>query len=473
MKSLILFPHQLFERNLLPKEIERIYLIEEALFFTQFRFHKQKLILHRASMQHYAKQMKEDGLIIETVSFNEAYPKCDEVIAFEVHDDFLNRKIKAHYPSIEWIKNPSFLEGATLKKMKHYRMSSFYIEQRKKLEILVEENKKPIGGKWSFDSENRKSLPKDISLPELPKIHTKEEVESIKQATRYIENHFENNYGTADPFWIPISHKSARKCLSHFLKNNLGNFGTYEDAIHSKETFLFHSLLSPLINIGLLTPQEVIEEALTFAGKHEVPLNSLEGFIRQIIGWREFVNQIYHLEGPRQRTRNFFKHKRSIPESFWKGTTGITPIDDSIQKVLTYGYAHHIERLMVLSNFMNLCEFDPNEIYEWFMSLFVDAYDWVMVPNVYGMSLYADGGLMTTKPYISSSNYILKMSNYKKGEWCSVWDGLYWRFIEKHQSFFENNPRLSVMTIALKRMKPEKRKAHKAAAENFLEKLSL
>lgn len=230
-------------------------------------------------------------------------------------------------------------------------------------------------------------------------------------------------------------------------------------------------MLTPALNIGLLTPQQIIDKTFDFHKQLNYPLNSLEGFIRQIIGWREFMRGIYLREGVKQRTTNTWGLTRKIPNSFYNGTTGIEPIDQTIKKILETGYAHHIERLMVLGNFMHLCEFDPDEVYRWFMELFIDAYDWVMVPNIYGMSQYADGGLMTTKPYVSGSNYILKMSDYTKGPWCEVWDGLYWRYIDQHKELFAKNPRMSMIVNLVKKMEVQKLKTHRNNAENFLNSL--
>ncbi|HVG16015.1 MAG TPA: FAD-binding domain-containing protein [Chitinophagaceae bacterium] len=226
-----------------------------------------------------------------------------------------------------------------------------------------------------------------------------------------------------------------------------------------------------MLNVGLLTPQYIIDEALQYASNHEIPLNSLEGFIRQILGWREFMRAVYELKGREERTKNFWGFTRKIPASFWNGTTGIEPVDITIRKVLETGYCHHIERLMVLGNFMLLCEFHPDEVYQWFMELFIDAYDWVMVPNVYGMSQFADGGLMATKPYISGSNYLMKMSDYKKGEWQDTWDGLFWRFMHTHRGFFLQNPRLGMLVGSFDKMPTIKQKTHLANAEKFLASL--
>jgi deoxyribodipyrimidine photolyase-related protein len=226
-----------------------------------------------------------------------------------------------------------------------------------------------------------------------------------------------------------------------------------------------------MLNVGLISPQYIIDEAIQFASCNDIPMNSLEGFIRQIMGWREFIRAVYELKGTQQRTQNYWGFKRKIPASFWNGTTGIVPIDSTIKKVLETGYCHHIERLMVLGNFMVLCEFDPDEVYRWFMELFIDAYDWVMVPNVYGMSQFADGGLMTTKPYISGSNYIMKMSDFKKGDWQPVWDGMFWRFMHIHRDFFLQNPRLGMLVKTFDKMPEEKQQAHVNVANEYLRSL--
>jgi deoxyribodipyrimidine photolyase-related protein len=213
-----------------------------------------------------------------------------------------------------------------------------------------------------------------------------------------------------------------------------------------------------MLNVGLLTPNEVIDATLAFAQNHDVPLNSLEGFIRQVLGWREFIRMVYLSKGREERTRNYWGFKRKLPRSFWMGTTGIVPLDETIHKVRETGYCHHIERLMVLGNCMLLNEFDPDDVYRWFMELFIDAYDWVMVPNVYGMSQFADGGMMATKPYISGSNYLMKMSDYPKGEWQLQWDAWFWRFMHIHRDFFLKNPRLSMLVRSFDKMTEEKRR---------------
>ena len=260
--------------------------------------------------------------------------------------------------------------------------------------------------------------------------------------------------------------------LFSFLEERMEEFGDYEDAIVHKEMLLNHSLLTPMLNVGLLTPEQIIRQTLDYNLAHGVRINSTEGFVRQIIGWREFIRGVYVTKGREERTRNYWGFTRKIPKSFYNGTTGIVPVDETIKKVLQTGYCHHIERLMVLGNFMLLCEFDPDDVYQWFMEFFIDAYDWVMVPNVYGMSQFADGGLMSTKPYISSSNYLMKMSDYPKGEWQEIWDALFWRFMDLHRSFFLRNNRLKMLVNNYDKWDNSKQRALHQKAEDFLEGLA-
>jgi deoxyribodipyrimidine photolyase-related protein len=207
-----------------------------------------------------------------------------------------------------------------------------------------------------------------------------------------------------------------------------------------------------LLNSGIILPKKVIEKTINFYLEKKVPLSSVEGFLRQIVGWREFIRGVYEFKGGYQRTRNFFNFKKKMPKAFFEGKTGIEPFDNTVKKIKKYGYCHHIERLMILGNFFLLCEIDPDEVYRFFMTYFIDAYDWVMVPNVYGMSQYADGGLMSTKPYFSSSGYLLKMSDYQRGDWVFVWDGLFWRFLLRHKNYLLKNPRVNFLVqLALKR----------------------
>jgi deoxyribodipyrimidine photolyase-related protein len=293
------------------------------------------------------------------------------------------------------------------------------------------------------------------------------------EAVAYTHTHFSENPGTlSDSPLYPTNFEEADRWLGDFLENRFHGFGPYEDSIVANESILHHSVLSPLLNAGLLEPGHVLERILAFAEQHDVPLNSTEGLVRQLLGWREFVRGVYEYRGRQQRTSNRLGHTRALPASFYDGTTGIPPIDQTIRKLLKTGYVHHIERLMVLSSFMNLCGFHPNAVYQWFMELFIDAYDWVMVPNVYGMALFADGGMMSTKPYVSGSNYIRKMSDYKPGDWENIWDALFWTFMDRHRPVFGKNPRLSVLMSHWDNMDPERKAMLVEQAEVFLSRQS-
>ncbi|MCG8374597.1 MAG: cryptochrome/photolyase family protein, partial [Balneolales bacterium] len=461
------------------------------LFFNQFSFHKQKIAYHRSTMKYYQAFLEKREQEVRYVSScepgNSIYPVIQRLAGRgvkKIHfidpaDDWLERRIvksaEEHGVDIQSYESPMFLNSnqdlTTFFKpeKKKFFQTSFYQQERKRLNLLLDEEGKPEGGKWTYDSENRKKYPKS-KIP--PAISFPAEDSFSKEAVTYTLEHFGNNFGSLKVFPLyPNTHKSAEIWLDQFLDTRFHEFGPYEDAIVSGEHFLNHSVLTPMLNVGLLTPAQVIEQTMKFARENSVPLNSLEGFIRQIIGWREFMRGMYVAKGREQRTTNFWGFDRKIPASFYNGTTGILPIDVTIKKILETGYCHHIERLMVLGNFMVLCEFDPDEVYRWFMELFIDAYDWVMVPNVYGMSQFADGGLLSTKPYISGSNYLMKMSNYPKGEWQHTWDALFWRFMNKHRDFFLKNPRLGMLIRTYDKFDVDKKKEIEKVSSDFLMKI--
>lgn len=492
----VLFPHQLFETNKALTTGREVYLIEEFLFFNQYAFHQQKLILHRASMKAYADLLIKKGFTVSYISATD--PNADIRTCIPALSEKGIRKIHVTDPTDEWLmkriqhaceknnielflyNNPNFINTPEsihdyFAGKKSYFQTDFYIQQRKQRNILLTDQGQALGGKWTFDTANREKYPKNTPEPHqpFPSINP-----YVKEAIDYIQKQYPNNPGKAgNPFgdsshFYPTTHSEAQQWLEAFLKDRFALFGPYEDALVKGASILHHSVLTPMLNIGLLDPNAIIESALETGSQQNIPLNSLEGFIRQVLGWREFIRAVYQREHVTQRTRNYWGFTRKIPASFWTGTTGIVPVDDVIKKVLKSGYAHHIERLMILGNFMLLCEFDPDEVYRWFMELFIDSYDWVMVPNVYGMTQFADGGLMTTKPYISGSNYIMKMSNYEKGSWQQVWDGLFWRFMHVHRDFFLQNPRLGMLVKTFDKMKEEKKKEHLKIAETFLASLS-
>ena len=491
----VIFPNQLFESTSLLDVRDSgnsVYLIEEFLFFKQYSFHKQKIAFHRASMKSYEAYLLSKN--IEVIYIDAANVLSDirklipalkakgllEINYIDPVDNWLEKRItdQCHLHGIQrnvsdspmFLNKKEDLQPFFRKDKKKYHQTSFYTDQRNKRDILIDPNGKPTGGKWTFDKENRKKYPAKKTPPP---IHFPDESAYYKEACAYVLKEFPNNLGTLTSYPLyPIDFKSTRKWLQQFLEQRFLEFGAYEDAIVPENSILNHSVLTPMLNTGLISPKEVIDVSLAYAKEHGVPINSLEGFVRQIIGWREFIRGIYEARGSDERTHNFWKFHKKIPKSFYTGTTGILPIDQTIKKILKTGYCNHIERLMVLGNFMMLCEFDPNEVYKWFMELFIDSYDWVMVPNIYGMSQFSDGGLMASKPYISGSNYLMKMSNYKKGEWQATWDGLFWRFMDVHRGFFKKNPRLGMLVSMYDKMPQEKRIAHIENAERYLESLT-
>ena len=485
----IIFPNQIFEKSKLLYESSRIYLIEEFLFFNQFKFHKQKILFHRMTMKSYERFLQKNSFNINYIDSTE---KISEIKTFIENLDSNIKSIKIYDPVDNWLSkrindtcklkninvevydNPLFinknedLSSFFRSDKKKFFQTSFYKQQRLKLDVMMIGDK-PEGGKWTYDDLNREKYPKGkipptITYPEKNKIYT--------EAFNYVNDNFNNNYGKINEEIIyPYNFKLAKEWLNVFLKTRFEEFGPYEDAVVKEKSILNHSVLSPLINIGLINPKHLVKSILNYYYQNNIRINSCEGFIRQIIGWREFIRGVYIYKGTEERNKNFWNFKKKIPKSFYDGTTGVEPVDDTIKKINKSAYANHIERLMIIGNFMLLCEFDPDEVYKWFMELFIDSYDWVMVPNVYGMSQFGDGGLMSTKPYISGSSYILKMSNYKKGEWCSTWDSLFWSFIDKQREFFKTNPRMRMLVSSFDRMNIEKKEKLINTAHKFLKNL--
>jgi len=489
----IIFPHQLFKDSPLLEINAHFYIVEEHLFFKQYPFHKQKIAFHRATMKRYADYLREEKKLevfyIEAITdladirilIPELKRKGVENINYiDPTDNWLQKRLinSCRKYGIKTVQHqsPLFLNSKEdlavffRKDKKKFHQSTFYTEQRKKRNILMESDGKPTGGKWTFDTENRKKypakkIPPSIQFPATDLYYI--------EAKAYAKEHFSNHLGSLTEYPLyPTSFETTKNWLNQFFEQRFLEFGTYEDAIVAENSILNHSVLTPMLNVGLITPNEVVHECLVFAKENKIPINSTEGFIRQIIGWREFIRGIYECKGSEERTTNFWNFKKKIPASFYNGTTGIPPVDQTIKKALKTGYCNHIERLMVLGNFMMLCEFDPDEVYRWFMELFIDSYDWVMVTNVYGMSQFSDGGLMATKPYISGSNYIIKMSNFKKGEWQATWDGLFWRFMHSHRAFFLANPRLGMLVRMFDKMPLEKQQLHLENGGKYLAKIN-
>jgi len=491
-KTFVILGNQLFDPSLLRANgCNHVFMAEDQGLCTYQKHHKKKIYLFLCAMREYRDELERSGFKVSYFSLEDRTDdlnyvdflirfseenRIDHLNFFDIEDknfeEALLRGCRSKELAIEFFDSPMFMFSrdefiAAQGEKKTFRLANFYKTGRKKFEILVNQHNEPIGNKWSFDEENRKKIPENISIPQpspppLSKYHDK--------VVDLINGRFADHIGNLDNIWFPVERRGVEEQLKFFLLNKLSNFGVYEDAMRVGENFLFHSCISPFLNIGLITPDIIIEKVFGLFKKGGVPINSAEGFIRQVLGWREFIRGIYQMKGEDQHKSNFWKHKRGLTDSWYDGSTGIVPLDDCINSAINDGYSHHIPRLMVIANLMNLSEVDPVAIYKWFMEMYIDASDWVMVPNVFGMATFADGGLMSTKPYTCSSNYILKMSNYKRGDWCDVVDGLYWRFIMKHKAFYQKNPRLSFQVKMLEKMKPDRKDIIFQSADRFIEK---
>lgn len=483
---LILFAHQLFQELSLYSKVSIIIILEDKRFFTDFNFHKYKLILHRASTLYHYDFLRNKGLNVIHISYDKSLDlisilkkkNIEEINYIDPTDKYLEKSFLKSIAPLKSIiirhETPSFLTTTDeleilLPKKSHYLMHSFYIRQRKKLNILMKADGKPLGGKWNFDTENRKKIPPHQKIPLIAKSITINAY--VKDAIKFVDNDFSTNPGLSESFFYPTTHSEAKAWFDRFLEQRFIFFGDYQDSIILEEDFLFHSVLSPLLNIGLLTPRYVLQKTIDYAQENKIALNNLEGFVRQLIGWREYVRGMYVQEGDCQRISNFFGHTRSLSAAWWHGKTNIEPLDIVIQKVLKNAYAHHIERLMIIGNFMLLCQIKPSDVYNWFMELFIDAYDWVMVPNVYGMSQYADGGMITSKPYISSSNYLTKMGVARKGPWQETWNCLYWNFLKEHEKLLQSNARLHISYRQLHKIPKEKIIYYQKQAQKYLKSI--
>lgn len=428
--DIIILPHQLFDIKYLKNidhEIKKIILWEHPQYFTKYNYNKKKLILHRASMKYYYDYLKDHKFTVKYYDYNEK-PKYDKdnVMMFDPIDKIKTPKIKEE----NIIESPNFLltkeNYAEYKKKKgdSYMFHWFYIWGKEIVDIIPKIKSK--------DKENRKKLPKNIDIPDVPSNDKNNDQKYIDEAIKYIKKHFGKNYGDIDDFLFPISHKTAKYWLDNFIKNRFKLFGKYQDAIDKENDFLFHSYLSTSINIGLINPLEIIDKIKPL--KNKIPMNSYEGYIRQLF-WREYQRYcyIYFNFG----NKNYFGNKKKLNKKWYDGTLGIEPVDDCIKKGFQQGYLNHIQRLMIMGNFMNLYGINANQGFKWFMEFPCDSYEWVMTQNVLDMAFCITGarpnGGTMTRPYISSSNYILKMSNYSKGEWSEEWDKLYQNFLKRNK----------------------------------------
>jgi deoxyribodipyrimidine photolyase-related protein len=475
--------------------IKKIYVIEEPHFFTNFKFHKQKLILHRASMKYYFDYLKDSYdikiLYVEYHNVKKLYNdnKNNNIYYFDVLDHSLNEQLLKKFKNLTMYENQTFMESIndlneynnTIKN-NNYRHDDFYKWNRSRLNIFMNNNK-PLYGKFSFDSDNRNNFDKNYIEPSIyPKNYYNKNINDyLIEAIKYVKKNFEDNFGEyPDKFIYPITHSQAFQLLKHFLKEKIHSFGSYQDACSKEIMFGSHSLLSSSLNIGLITVSQcVVElvknfESLTESNKKKL-FNNYEGFLRQIIGWRSFTRLLYYFHGKEMFEMNYFKHENTLNKSWYNGTTNIEPIDFLIHKINKYAYIHHIERLMYIGNWMLLCQIHPKKVYEWFMITCIDSYDWVMVSNVHGMSQYALNTniiKMMTRPYICSSNYIKNMSDFNtQEEWAMIWNNLYYYFLYSNINYLKKNYYISRQIIHWKNKSKEEQNKIIKESKKYLEML--
>ena len=464
--------------------------------------HAQKIIATFAAMRFFAEQLQQKGFEVIYFKINDKQNKqsfyqninktikeknIGELQYLEPDEYRLSTELKK-LESIENIKVESvdtehFLVPKLYAKdfffeKKHWRMEEFYRHMRKKFSILME-GEKPIGGKWNYDVDNRKRWDgSPSSTQDFRPSHNHEKI--------FLEINDENieyfGESQATDFRWPISRDESIELLENFIEKDLLYFGDFQDALHDENWRLFHSFLSFSLNTKMLSPIEVIKKAEDAYNKKDLPLTSTEGFIRQILGWREYIRGVYWANMPGYDQHNFFEHKNKLPEWYWTGKTDMRCLSQSISQSLTNAYAHHIQRLMVIGNFSLLAGINPKEVHQWYLGIYIDAYEWVELPNTLGMSQFADGGMLATKPYVSSASYINKMSNYcakckynfkeKVGENACPFNSLYWNFFDRHQDKLSKNPRLGIVNSQLKKMNPTQKEQINKKAEFYLKNLN-
>ena len=465
-------------------------MVEEPLYFGldqkyPRRIHKQKLILHRASMRRYVEEVLWPADIkVEYIDLDvfmksgdvlSHASKAEQIFVIDPTDDVLAERLlharreQPDLPNLTFLPSPNFyLKEQEVRQYFNERhkhpFDDFYQWQRERFNVLIGDDYKPVDGKWMFEVAAQKLLP-DAVLPSFPVFGDNKHV---KDAQNWVNDHFPDNPGSSEFMW-PTSHQEAKTWLADFLENRIDNYGPHQETLSGQSPWLYHSLLQGSINIGLLNPQEVVQAALDRHTLRPVPLASLEAFIRQILGWREYIRGIYLNQTTPLRDQNPFNHHRKLTSAWYHATTGLQPLDDLIKKLHNHAYAHNAERRMIAANLMILCEIQPDQMYQWHQELFIDAYDWSVVPNINGMSRFdAHDSAMGSKAYIGPSNAILELSDYGRGVWSDIWDGLFWRFVEKHQASLSKNPQMRAVVQRLKQLDPDHKRIIYYRAEDFL-----
>ncbi len=468
---------------------------EEA---TYVRHHPKKMAFFFAAMRKFAARLRDDGWTVAYTTLDDddnAGSICGELLRrAEEHGA---EKVIATRPgewrliealddlplSVRQLADDRFVCSQEdferwSKGRKQLRMEYFYRDMRKKTGLLMDGDE-PEGGQWNFDHENRKSAPESVTYGGPMEFTPDDTVEAVLDL---VEARFGDSFGTLRPFTLATDKSQARRALAHFVKHALPDFGDFQDAMLNDNRYLYHAVISPYLNTGLLDPLEVCKAAEEAYRAGAAPLNAVEGFIRQIIGWREYVRGIYFLEGPDYPRRNALNHQRKLPDFYWGAETRMNCVAKAVSQTRDLGYAHHIQRLMVTGNFALLAGINPHEVHEWYLAVYVDAIEWVEAPNTVGMSQFADGGIVGSKPYVSSGEYIHRMSDHcgschykvkqKAGEGACPFNLLYWHFLDRHRGRFENNPRMSNMYRTWDRMDDARRKTVISEADAFLDRLS-
>jgi len=468
---------------------------------TYVRHHKQKIAFLFSAMRHFAAQLKDDGHDVRYVKLDDEDNSgslfgevkralkefdADAIVTTECGEWRLASDIK-HWEEklglpVDIREDDRFV--STLKEFRDWaedrkslRMEFFYREMRRKTGLLMDGDD-PEGGEWNFDSENRKSLPKGYEAPERKSIRHDD---TTKEVLKLVEHRFGDHFGSLDDFQYGVTRDQALRQLDSFIETCLPDFGAYQDAMATGEDFLNHSLVAAYLNAGLLLPMEICEAAEEAYKEGHAPLNAVEGFIRQIIGWREYVRGLYWLKMPVYAETNYLNARRKLPDFYWTGDTDMHCISEVVRNTHEHAYAHHIQRLMVTGNFALLAGIKPQEINEWYLIVYADAYEWVQLPNTHGMAIFADGGMMGSKPYASSGAYINRMSNYckscrysvskKTGDDACPFNYLYWDFLDRNEKKLRNNGRMGLVFKNLDRKDKDEMKAIRDSAKKFLDAL--